>query len=101
MEKDKAIAERLKEIRREARMTQKEMAVVVGLTSGSVGALENAYYTPNFDVLRRIHKTFGVSYDYIIDGISTPEVTTNLVAENTALKAENERMKKIIDKLVK
>jgi transcriptional regulator with XRE-family HTH domain len=101
MEKDKGIAERLKEIRREARMTQKEMAVIIGLTSGSVGALENAYYTPNFDVLRAIHNKLGVSYDYIIDGIELNDNASKLIEENARLKEELDRMRKIVDKLVK
>lgn len=101
MKKDQGIAKRLKEIRIQARMTQKEMAVIVGLTAGSVGALENAYYTPNFDVLRAIHKRLEVSYDYIIDGIESINNAFKLIEENTRLKEELDRMKKIVDKLVK
>ena len=99
--KAKQIGDRLKEVRLNARLTQKELAKLVGLTPGSVGALENGLYTPNFDVLRTLHKKLGVSYDYIIDGLESPENASKLIEENTRLKEELDRMRKIVDKLVK
>jgi transcriptional regulator with XRE-family HTH domain len=99
--KAKQIGDRLKEVRLNARLTQKELAKLVGLTPGSIGALENGLYTPNFDVLRILHKKLGVSYDYIIDGLESPENASKLIEENTRLKEELDRMRKIVDKLVK
>lgn len=95
------IGQRLREIRLDARLTQKDMAGIVGLTPGSIGAMENDLYTPNFDVLRAIHTKLGVSYDYIIDGVKSPENASKMASENKDLKAELERMRKVIDKLVK
>lgn len=95
------IGKRLKDIRLDARLTQKEMAELVGLTPGSIGAMENGLYTPNYDVLRAIHAKLGVSYDFIIDGLKTPENASKLMTENKELKAELERMRKVIDKLIK
>ena len=93
MKKD--IAQRLKEIRLDARLTQKDMAKIVGLTPGSIGAMENGLYTPNFDVLRALKQKLNVSYDYIIDGVKAS------VDDRDTLKREIERLTKIIDKLVK
>ena len=95
MKKD--IAQRLKEIRLDARLTQKDMAKIVGLTPGSIGAMENGLYTPNFDVLRALKQKLNVSYDYIIDGVKS---SVNEPDKDT-LKKEVERLTKIIDKLVK
>ena len=95
MKKD--IAQRLREIRLDARLTQKDMAKIVGLTPGSIGAMENGLYTPNFDVLRALKQKLNVSYDYIIDGVKS---SVNEPDKDT-LKKEVERLTKIIDKLVK
>lgn len=95
------IGQRLKEIRLDARLTQKEMANIVGLTPGSIGAMENDLYTPNYDVLRTIHSKLGVSYDYIIDGLKTPDNPSKLMAENRELKTEIDRLRKMVDKLLK
>jgi transcriptional regulator with XRE-family HTH domain len=97
----KQIGNRLKEVRLNARLTQKELAKLVGLTPGSIGALENGLYTPNFDVLRTLHKKLGVSYEYIIDGLESSKNPSQLMEENARLKEELERMRKIVDKLVK
>lgn len=97
----KDIAGRLREIRIDNRLTQKEMGKLVGMTAGSVGALENGLYTPNFDVLRIIKKRLGVSYDYIIDGEKSDSSLQHLKNENAVLRDEVQRLKKIVDKLVK
>lgn len=98
--KKELIGKRLREIRIDARLTQKEMAVLVNLTPGSIGAMENGLYTPNFDVLRAIHKRLGVSYDYIIDGVVSTNNNSQLILENDALKLELDRLKKVVDKLI-
>lgn len=93
----KSIGTRLRKIRIDARLTQKEMGEIVGLTPGSVGALENDLYTPNFDVLRAIHSRLGISYDFIIDGANT----TGNIKEIESLQQEVERLRRVVDKLVK
>lgn len=82
------ISRRFKEIRLRNKLTQAEMAKLVGLASPSIGAIENGLYTPNFNVLRALKTKLGVSYDYIIDG------------EDVNLKEENARLKKVVDTLV-
>jgi transcriptional regulator with XRE-family HTH domain len=99
--KTEQIGKRLREVRIDARLTQREMAKLVNLATGSIGAMENGLYTPNFDVLRAIHKKLGVSYDYIIDGIESTDNASKLIEENARLKEELDRMRKIVDKLVK
>lgn len=95
------IAARMRDIRLDARLTQKEMAKLVGMTAGSVGALENGLYSPNYEVLRALKKKLGVSYDYVIDGVKNGINHNQLIAENKELKAEVERLRKMIDKLLK
>jgi transcriptional regulator with XRE-family HTH domain len=96
-----SIAARMREIRINARLTQKEMADIVGLKSGSVGALENGLYTPNFDVIRAIKTRLGISYDYIIDGQVTDKTNSTLLSENKKLTEDVARLTKLIDKFLK
>jgi transcriptional regulator with XRE-family HTH domain len=95
----KTIGSRLKDVRLDARLTQKELAKIVGLTPGSIGAMENDLYTPNFDVLRALKQKLNVSYDYLIDGVKSDG--KNLHSENERLKKEIERLTRIVDKLLK
>lgn len=87
------INRRFKEIRLKHKLTQAELAKLIGMASGSVGAIEQGLYTPNFHVLRTLKKKLGTSYNYLIDG----ETDYNL----KELKDENERLKRIIDRLTK
>lgn len=93
------INKRFREIRLNSRLTQAEMGELVGLASGSIGAIEQGLYTPNFSVIRILKQKLNVSYDYLIDGdtISNKE----LDKEIKLLRDENERLKRIIDKLTK
>lgn len=84
------ISERFKQIRLKHKLTQAEMAKIIGLASGSVGAIEQGLYTPNFHVLRMLKKRLGVSYDYLIDGEHTEDI-----------REENERLKRVVDKLTR
>jgi transcriptional regulator with XRE-family HTH domain len=75
------------------------MGELVGLASGSVGAIEQGLYTPNFSVIRILKQKLNINYDYLIDGdtISNKE----LDKEIEQLREENARLKRIVDKLTK
>ncbi|MEY2648155.1 MAG: helix-turn-helix protein [Bacteroidota bacterium] len=94
------LAKRLREVRIDNRLTQKEMGKIINMTAGSVGALENGLYTPNFDVLRTLKKKLNVSYDFLIDGEINMDAS-KIIKENIELKEEVERLKKMVDKLLK
>lgn len=91
------ISVRLKEIRLDHRMTQREFGQMVGLTAAAIGAIEKGLYTPNFNVLRVLHDRLNVSYDYIIDGTEGRDYAH----EYKNLRDEYDRLKKIIDKMLK
>lgn len=94
------LAKRLREVRIDNRLTQKEMGKIINMTAGSVGALENGLYSPNFEVLRTLKKKLNVSYDFLIDGEISID-TNKIKEENTVLKEEVERLKKMVDNLLK
>jgi transcriptional regulator with XRE-family HTH domain len=98
---DDEIGARLKNIRLNARLTQKEMAKIVNMKPASVGALENGLYTPNYDVLRAIRKRLGISYEYIIDGVDSDINISELILKNKSLEEEVARLSKVVDRLLK
>lgn len=93
------IKKRFREIRLDHRMTQVEMAKLVGLTASAVGAIEQGLYTPNFSVMRALNRKLGVSYAYIIDGVkdNSPELMKRI----EQLESENNMLKKVVSKLTK
>ena len=100
------ICQRFKEIRISNRLTQKEMAEIVGLSSPAIGAIENGRYTPNFNVMRALKKKLNIKYDYLIDGdvsknnSDVDNSSSQLSAEIDRLSAENARLLKMIDRLL-
>lgn len=86
---------RLKEIRENKRMTQKQMADYLGLSQPVYSHYENETRQPSIEVLKRMSKSLCVSVDFIIgnedfcfDGLSNYE--TRLVA---ASRMADERAK--------
>ena len=64
--------ERLRKLRRDADVTQKQLAIYLGIKGAAVGkweTIENAY--PNTDTLIKIAEYFNVSIDYLLRGIQT------------------------------
>lgn len=98
---DNKIGARLKNIRINARLTQKDMGKIINMKPASVGALENGLYTPNYEVIRSIKKRLGVSYDYIIDGVDSDINTSDLIMKNKSLEEEVNRLSKVVDRLLK
>jgi transcriptional regulator with XRE-family HTH domain len=93
------IKKRFREIRLDHRLTQADLSKIVGLTPGSVGAIEQGLYTPSFRVLRALRQRLNVSYDYIIDGIK--DDAENLRLKVKRLEDENEMLRRVVQKLTK
>jgi len=93
------ISKRFRDIRINHRLTQVEMGELVGLASGSVGAIEQGLYTPNFSVIRILKQKLNINYDYLIDGDTISNKEQDKEIEQ--LREENARLKRIVDKLTK
>jgi len=91
------ISDRFREVRKKSGLTQREFGKIIGLSSPSVGALENGAYTPSFAVLRRMRINFKLDYTWFIDGRRDGK---GLEAELGRMSEEIERLSRIIDKLV-
>ncbi|MBS0215969.1 MAG: helix-turn-helix domain-containing protein [Proteobacteria bacterium] len=64
----KRFADRLREARMAAGMTQEQLGFVLGITKSSVSAWENGRETPSFKMLPELRRALGHSLDELICG---------------------------------
>lgn len=64
----KRFADRLREARVAAGMTQEQLGFVLGITKSSVSAWENGRETPSFKMLPELRRALGRSLDELICG---------------------------------
>lgn len=79
------LAEKIKQMREQSKMTQAELARALGLTRASINAWEMGLSVPSTPFIVELAKLFGVSTDYLlgldmtatlkIDGLSEREVS--------------------------
>lgn len=61
--------DRIKTIRKMARMNQTQFSKVIGVSQQTVTAYENGYRTPHPSVLQLICKEFDINSDWLISGV--------------------------------
>ena len=66
---------RLKEARERRALTQAELGKEAGLPSTTLSHFESGSRKPSFDNLRRLTRVLGVSTDYLMGIVDTPEAT--------------------------
>ena len=71
MSRNKEIARRLSELRKDKGITQSELAEILGVSRTTVANYETGNRTPEYDTLARLADIYQVSCDYIIRGISS------------------------------
>ena len=71
MSRNKEIARRLSELRKDKGITQSELAEMLGVSRTTVANYETGNRTPEYDTLARLADIYQVSCDYIIRGISS------------------------------
>ena len=59
-------SERLKEIRNERKLTQKEVAKQLNISTTCYAGYEQSYREPDYQTLRKICKFFNVTSDYLL-----------------------------------
>jgi len=83
--------EKLKKLRKERKLTQKDLAENIGVNMSHLNRIENGKCQPSIDMLKKFSDFFGVSADYFLSNEEFPEVQI----ENKSLA---ERIK-LIDEL--
>ena len=63
---DNVFCQRLKELRTEKRISQPELAKLVGVSKGMISFWENAINEPTISNLIKLCKIFDVSSDYLL-----------------------------------
>lgn len=76
--------DRLKELRKEHKLTQPDLAEMFGVTYSTVSAWELGKAQPNFETLTKIAQYFGVTIDYLLN--FTQGDADNMGKLKTALK---------------
>ncbi|PAB61342.1 helix-turn-helix domain-containing protein [Anaeromicrobium sediminis] len=65
---------RLKLLRESKELYQKDLAKIIGVSSGAIGMYENDKRTPDFETLKKIANYFNVSTDYLLGIVDDPSV---------------------------
>lgn len=65
-------AQRLLELRKEAKLSQRALGEILGLTNPAIAYLENAKRSPSFEVLCALADYFNVSLDYLVGRSDDP-----------------------------
>jgi transcriptional regulator with XRE-family HTH domain len=69
------LAERIRDARKGMRMTQAELAAMVGVTQSSVGLYETARVTPSLVVMARISSATGRMLDELVPRVEAESLT--------------------------
>lgn len=59
------VAQKLKDLRKEKKLTQEQLAKELGLSKSAIIGYENGKREPNFEAMSKIEKYFGVSANYL------------------------------------
>ena len=70
---DNMVGERIRNLRIDARMTQEELGLKVGVTKQTVSSWEKGISTPNYDILVELSNIFQVSTDFLLGKTDDPK----------------------------
>lgn len=92
------LPERIKKIRRDAKLTQSEFGKIVGLGTGSITNIETGRDKPGTPRLFLIAEKFGVNPEWLIEGKGEP-YRTQTVDDETRDRIEREHIRKLFSEL--
>ena len=72
------ISERIKDLRTAKKLTQTDLAKIVGLTYIQIGRYETGKSAPSADVLNKMADALGTTTDYIMNGSDNDVVSAQL-----------------------
>ena len=78
------VGDRIKELRRDNGLTQKELANAMGVTASMIGQYETGIRTPKYETLERIAKALSVSVPMLMGEDTTVDIC--LIAINLSEK---------------
>jgi transcriptional regulator with XRE-family HTH domain len=106
-EQRRAFGKRLKDLRKQRRWTQKEMAAKIGLQLSQFNKYESGMHVPPADKLIQLAEVFTTTTDYLLTGVMTdsqPITNTRLLERFRALTQcepdEQETVIRLIDAVI-
>lgn len=90
---------RLKEVRKAAGLTQKEVAAYVGVNQNTYSYWENGKTRIDSDSIAKLSKLFNVSVDYILDGSPRRATIENANIAKPTLRSDHEKLLDVYDSL--
>lgn len=99
--------DRLKNLREEANLYQKELGDILNVTSQTISGWEINRTTPDYDMLKKIANYFGVSIDYLLGNVSNKseeeelETLKQLLIKKGIIKPGEDLSKNEVEKLMK
>jgi len=93
------LQDRIKALRKSLALNQVDFGARLGVTGGAVSMIENGQRDPSEPVIRAICREFGVSYDWLTQGIDPmypPQSDSDIELITRAMEGKNENKKKLI-----
>lgn len=94
-----SIGKRILMIRSAAHLNQRDFAASIGISGGSVSMLETGTNNPSEQTIKLICREFGVSYDWLTEGIGpmyVPQSDSDIELITRAMEGKNENKKQLI-----
>ncbi|WP_434310215.1 helix-turn-helix domain-containing protein [Hominifimenecus sp. rT4P-3] len=85
----------LRELRKEKKLTQEQLAEILGVTNRSVSRWENGVNLPDFDLVIEIANYFDVSIEEFLDGERRTEIMDKKTEQTLLKVADYENQSKI------
>ena len=73
-----SLGERIKRLRLNAKLTQQELAILIGKSKGNVSGYEKGNFEPSANTIIELAKCFKVSTDFILTGTKIENSINNL-----------------------
>lgn len=89
------IGQRIKTLRIEANITQKQFGDIFGIVKSTVSMYENDNSTPDTEMLKKIAKFFNVSIDYLLGITDIREPVDELIKKGTVKVEEPSKIEQI------
>lgn len=89
MATNETFAERLKTLRENAGKKRQEVADSLGITRASLEYYEKGKRKPDIEVLAKVAKYYGVSCDYLLNGVKSENISINKITGLSDKAIEN------------
>jgi transcriptional regulator with XRE-family HTH domain len=92
--------DRLRELRKDKRLTQQKLAAIILKGKGSISRYEKGIRQPDMDTLARLADFFGVSVDYLLGRTRFPKILEKMlrhVLVNDLSEADVEKVRTYVD----